>query len=125
MIRIMDDMPVGTVGLEAVGKVTEEDYREVLVPAVGDVLDRGDVPLRYVLGEDFESYSPGAVWAADTRSSAGRLKGWKRVAIVSDADWLEHSVKTFGRLMPGEANMSETDDIDEARDRLRGLDDDD
>ncbi len=124
MIRIIENMPAGTIGLEALGKVTEEDYRDVLVPVVSAALDRGAVRLLYVLGDDFESYSPGAVWA-DTKLWAGHLTGWERVAIVSDADWLEHSVKAFGWLMPGEVKVFETDDVDEAKDWLRGLDDDD
>ena len=84
MIKIVKNMPAGTIGLEAVGKVTEDDYRDVLVPAVSAALERNDVRLLYILGEDFDSYSPGALWA-DTKLVAGHREGWKRVAIVSDA----------------------------------------
>ena len=52
MIRLIGNMPTGTVGLEAVGKVTEDDYRDVLVPAVSAALERNDVRLLYILGED-------------------------------------------------------------------------
>jgi len=124
LIKVIDNMPPGTIGLEAVGKVTEDDYRDVLVPAVGAALERGDVRLLYVLGEDYESYAPGAVWA-DTKLWAGHLKGWKRIAIVSDADWLEHSVKAFGWLMPGKVKVFETDDVRDAKAWLVGLEDDD
>ena len=124
MIKVIDNMPPGTIGLEAVGKVTEDDYRDVLVPAVVAALERGDVRLLYVLGEDYESYAPGAVWA-DTKLWAGHLKGWKRIAIVSDADWLEHSVKAFGWLMPGKVKVFETDDVRDAKAWLVGLEDDD
>ena len=124
MIKVIDNMPPGTIGLEAVGKVTEDDYRDVLVPAVGAALERGDVRLLYVLGEDYESYAPGAVWA-DTKLWAGHLKEWKRIAIVSDADWLEHSVKAFGWLMPGKVKVFETDDVRDAKVWLVGLEDDD
>ena len=34
MIRLIGNMPPGTIGLEAVGKVTEDDYQNVLFPAV-------------------------------------------------------------------------------------------
>ena len=123
MIRIIENMPAGTIGLEAVGKVTDDDYRDVLVPAVSTALQRDDVRLMYVLGEDFDAYSPGAVWA-DTKLWAGHLKGWKRVAIVSDADWLENSVKAVYWLMPGEVKVFETDDVDDAKEWLVGLDGD-
>ena len=77
----------------------------------------------YVLGKDFDSYSPGAVWA-DTKLWAGHIKGWKKVAIVSDADWLENSVKAFQWLIPGDVKVFETDDVDDAKKWLVGLDDD-
>ena len=56
MIRVIENMPLGTIGLEAVGKVTEDYYRDVLLPAVSAALERGDVRLLYVLGKDFDSY---------------------------------------------------------------------
>jgi SpoIIAA-like len=124
MIRVIENMPVGTIGLEAVGKVTEDDYRDVLVPAVSAALERGVVRLLYVLGKEFDSYSAGALWA-DTKLLAGNRKAWKKVAIVSDADWLENSVKAFGWLMPGEVKVFETDEVHDAKEWLVGLDDDD
>jgi hypothetical protein len=124
MIRVIENMPLGTIGLEALGKVTEDDYRDVLVPAVSAALERGDVRLLYVLGREFDSYSPGALWA-DTKLLAGNRKAWKKVAIVSDADWLENSVKAFGWLMPGQVKVFETDEVHDAKEWLVGLDDDD
>jgi hypothetical protein len=117
-------MPPGTIGVEAVGKVSEDDYRDVLVPAVSTAVERGDVRLLYVLGKDFDSYSAGALWA-DTKLLAENRKAWKKVAIVSDADWLENSVKAFGWLMPGEVKVFETDEVHDAKEWLVGLDDDD
>ena len=102
MIKIIASMPTGTISVEAVGKVTEEDYRD----------------------------SPGAMWA-DTKLWAHHLKAWKKIAIVSDADWLENdadwlenSVKAFGWLMPGEVKVFETDDVRDAKVWLVGLEDD-
>ena len=70
------------------------------------------------------TYSPGAVWA-DTKLWAGHRTGWKRVAVVSDADWLEHSVRAFGWLVPGKIKVFETDDLDEAKEWVVADDDDD
>ena len=54
MTTIIDDMPVRNVGLEVVGKVTEEDYGDVLVPDVGDALGRGDVRQLHIPGKDVD-----------------------------------------------------------------------
>src|SRR4051812_34589681 len=70
-------MPPGTIGFEASGKVTDEDYRDVLVPAVRAALEAGRVRLLYVMADD-TSYSPGAMWA-DTKLWAGKLRDWQRV----------------------------------------------
>jgi hypothetical protein len=94
--------------------VTEDDYRDVLAPAVKAGLERGDVRLMYVLGKDFDSYALSGMWA-DTKLWAGNLRGWKRVAIVTDADWLENTIKAFGWMMPGRVKVFETDDVDDAK----------
>ena len=103
MIQVISNMPVGTIGLRASGKVSEEDYRDVLVPTINAAMEQGKVRLLYVL-EDEAGYKPGAVWA-DTKMWFKNLKGWERLAIVSDADWLENAVKAFGWLMPGEVKV--------------------
>jgi hypothetical protein len=111
-------MPPGVIGLEAVGRVTDEDYQDVLVPAVSAALER-DVRLLYVLGEEFDSYTAGAVWA-DTKMFAGHPRGWEKVAVVSVADWLENSIKAFGWYMPGKVRIFDTDDVDDGLARLTG-----
>ena len=114
MIRAIDGMPAGTLGFEAVGKITAEDYRTVLVPAVEGAIEEGEVRLLFLLGEDFDSYSAEAVWA-DMKLGASHLRNWKRVALVSDADWLENSIKALGWLLPGKWRVYDTDDLDDAR----------
>ena len=123
MIKVIEDMPEGTIGFEASGKVTDEDYETVLVPGVRAALEQGDVRLLYVLPDDTQ-YSPGAVWA-DTKLWAGNMRGWKRIAIVSDADWLENAIKAFGWMMPGEVQVFDDDDVDDAKEWLAGIASDD
>lgn len=113
MIKVMDRMPAGTIGFEATGRVTPEDYEDVLVPAVVAALENGPVRLLYVLGDDFESYSPGALWS-DTRLWAGHRDAWEKVALVTDVDWVENAVKALGWMMPGRVRVFDDDDVDEA-----------
>jgi SpoIIAA-like len=116
VITPIADMPAGTIGFEARGKVTSEDYDNVLVPAVTAAIQAGPVRLLYVLGDDFESYSAGAFWS-DTRLWSGHMKGWERIAVATDVDWVEHAIKAFGWMMPGEVKLfdDDDDDVDEAK----------
>ena len=60
MLRILGNMPPGTVGVEATGKVTDEDYRTVLAPALEDGAQDRSLRLLYVLGDELDGHSPGA-----------------------------------------------------------------
>lgn len=51
MIERIEAMPAGTLGLRASGKLTVEDYREVLEPALEEAMAAGSVRLAFVLTE--------------------------------------------------------------------------
>lgn len=114
MLKLIEDMPEGVVGVEAHGKVTAEDYENVLVPAVDAARKEGKVRLLYVFGDDFPDYTAGAAWE-DAKLGLGHLRSWERIAVVSDEDWLRRAIGGLGWLMPGEIRVFETDDLDEAR----------
>jgi hypothetical protein len=55
----------------------------------------------------------GALWD-DAKVGVQDSRAWERIAIVSDKDWLKHTVKAFGWLVPGEVRVFELDDLDDA-----------
>ena len=64
MIELIEGLPDGVVGLEAVGEVTSDDYSPVAFPAVEDALSRHKkISLLHVLGERFTGYEAGGGWA--------------------------------------------------------------
>ncbi len=120
MLKLIEDLPDGVVGVEAHGKVTAEDYENVLVPAVEAARKDGKVRLLYVFGDDFPDYSAGAAWE-DAKLGIGHLRSWERIAVVSDEDWLRRAIGGLGWLMPGEIKVFETDDLDDAREWVASL----
>jgi hypothetical protein len=63
MIKVLSRMPAGVLGLEAIDDVEEEDYRNVVVPAVNAAIaEHGKVRLVYVLGPEFDEYEEDAAW---------------------------------------------------------------
>jgi hypothetical protein len=113
MIRQLDGMPDGVIGMEASGEVSAEDYRDVMVPTLAEALERGRVRLLYVMAEDTK-FTPGAAFA-DAKLGLSHLRGWERIAVVSDEDWLENTIKAFGWMMPGEVKVFDDDEVDEAK----------
>jgi hypothetical protein len=115
MLRIIDDLPETVLGVEAVGKVTADDYRDVLVPAVEARIARfAKVRLLYVLGSGFEGFSGGAAWQ-DAMLGMRHLTAFERVAVVTDSDWLAGAIRAFGFAMPAEVRTFDGDELDEAR----------
>lgn len=115
MLRLLEDLPDQVLGVEALGEVTAEDYREVLVPAVEARLGRhARVRLLYVLGKAFDGFSGGATWE-DAKLGMHHFTAFERVAVVTDRDWLKGMVKAFGFALPGEVATFETGQLAEAR----------
>ncbi len=115
MIRVLEGLPEHVLGVEASGTVTDDDYEKVLIPAVREKLDAvGKFRFIYVLGDEFDSWTFGAMWE-DAKLGVGDLKAWEKMAVVSDKDWVKHMVKAFGWLIPGEVRVFELAELDDAK----------
>jgi hypothetical protein len=114
VITQLHNMPTGTIGFRATGTVTSQDYETVLVPALTAAAQAGPVRLLYVIDDDLDSYTAGAMWS-DTRLWAGHRDAWERVAVATDVDWVEKAVKAFGWLMPGRIRVFDDDEVDQAK----------
>jgi hypothetical protein len=112
MIKVLNDMPAGVIGFEVSGKIEAEDYRDVVVPAVEHAAESGDVRFLIVF-PDFEGMSGGAMWQ-DLRLGVQHLRAWKRIALVTDVDWMSHLTALFGWMTPGETKVFSLDQRDEA-----------
>lgn len=115
MIRIMDGMPEGVLGLKAIDDVEKEDYRDVVVPAVEAALaDHGKVRLVYVLGPEFDEYENDAVWE-DLKLGVRHPASFERIAIVTDARWAGGMVRIFSILWPGQARAFPLAELETAK----------
>jgi len=69
MVRKIDGMPPGTIGLEGSGELTKEDYAEVMEPALREGVERGEIRMLFRL-TDFEGLGAGA-WYEDLKTGLG------------------------------------------------------
>jgi SpoIIAA-like len=120
MIERMDGLPAGVVGLRATGKLSRDDYTDVLEPALKEATDSGEARVLFVL-PDFDGLEPGA-WIEDVKTGlraeiTDRSK-WKKLAFVSGVDWVTKAMRLFTWAMPGELQVYELDQLDQAKDWL-------
>ena len=111
MIQMIEGAPEGVLAFEAVGEVDAEDYNEVLKPAIEASLEGGDdLRIVYEIGPDFDRYSAGAAWE-DMAMGFAHLTKWKRCAVVTDLDWVEHAAKAFGWMMGARLRVFDIDEL--------------
>lgn len=103
MIRALHDLPDGVTGFEASGEISAADYRDVVLPALEQAFTVGEVRFLIVL-TDFKGMSGGALWW-DLKIGVEHLRGWKRVAVVTDIEWVTHLTGLFGWMTPGEVKV--------------------
>lgn len=100
MLKELPDLPNGVIGFETAGKLQAEDYRDVLLPAVEKAATKGEVRVVVVIGA-FDGLSGGALWQ-DLKMGVEHLRAWKRIALVTDVEWMIHMTAMFGWMTPGE-----------------------
>jgi hypothetical protein len=122
MIERIQDMPAGTIGLRASGKLSREDYQQVLEPALREGVESGELRLLFAM-PDFDGLEPGAMIEdveTGLRTWVREHSAWKRFAFVTDVEWLRKSMQAFGWMAPGEVRVFVLDEMDAARDWVSG-----
>ncbi|MER7579596.1 STAS/SEC14 domain-containing protein [Kitasatospora sp. NPDC097691] len=99
MIEKLDGLPENVIGFEAGGKLSAEDYRDVLLPALEEAAKQGAVRCVIVIRE-FHGMTGGALWE-DLKIGIEHLRAWKRIALVTDIEWMTHATALFGWMTPG------------------------
>jgi hypothetical protein len=112
MIKELDGMPAGVIGFEATGTLRAEDYRDVVLPALQRAAAEGEIRFVIVIPE-FRGMSGGAVWQ-DLKVGVEHLRAWKRIALVTDIDWMTQMTTLFGWMTPGEVRTFQLAQRDEA-----------
>jgi SpoIIAA-like len=122
VVQRIEDVPEGVVGLRASGKLTKEDYTSVLEPGLNEAMGSGDARVLFVI-DDYEGIEAGAA-IEDIKTGLGvqlsHRKDWKRLAVVTDIDWMAKAMHAFAWAMPGELAVYGTGELEEAKSWVAG-----
>ena len=113
MIEVLSGFPENVVACAATGHVTGKDYDTVLIPAVA-LAKHDKIRCYYELGKEFAGMEAGAAWR-DFTVGVEHLARWERVAVVTDVEWIAHTMNAFRFLMPGAVRVFPTSAKAEAR----------
>jgi hypothetical protein len=96
MLKFVGDLPPDVLAIEAIGKVTHDDYRNILIPKAEEMMAKGPIRMLYVIGKEFTGFKPEALWD----DSVFGFKHWHDficIAVVTDHAWIWAAV---GMLKP-------------------------
>lgn len=116
MIEMLPDMPEKVIGIRVSGRLRGDELRAVK-PEIEQVLEAGEVRIVEVIAPDYEGFGPGG-FLEDLKLGLGTVlphhAAFKRIAVVSDKDWVAHVLHAVAWLIPGEFAMFSSDELDSA-----------
>lgn len=115
MLQIMTDVPENVVGIRAAGQVTQDDYREIFVPAVERASKEfGEINLLMVFETQLSNFTPGA-WLQDAKMSLKQFGKWNKIAVVSDEKIVEKVAHVFSFISPAVSKGFTIAELDQAK----------
>lgn len=116
MIEVLPDMPEGVGGFRVSGRLRGDDLRDFR-PAMEEMLTAGEVRIVEVIAPDYEGFGPGGL-AEDLKMGFGVLvhhHSFKRIAVVSDKEWIAHTLHALAWMVPGELAMFGLGELEQAK----------
>ena len=105
MFQIMPESDGKIIGIRASGKLTDQDYKEVLIPRLEPLTKQyGRIRLLCVIDEDFAGMEAGAV-LDDARFFLTHTDAFEKMALAGGPKWVEVMLKIFSPLMKGEIKV--------------------
>ena len=90
-----------------------------MIEPIYAALERGEqLSIYFELAGDFHGLDFGALLQDVKAAGSVGLKhrsSWRRMALVTDKDWVRHGASAFGWLAPGELRLFEPSERDDAR----------
>ena len=121
MIETLKGFPAKVLAVVCKGHVTRRDYETVLIPAVEETLKQpGKIRLYYQVDPDFAGIEPGAMWE-DFKVGIEHLSRWERFAVVTDVEWIRHTLGFLGFLIPAIVKIFHVSEEAQAREWIVGI----
>jgi SpoIIAA-like len=117
MIEVLQDMPDGVTGIRVSGRLAGKDLRQ-FEPAMENLVKNGEIRVVEVIASDYEGFGPGGL-LEDLKVGFGALfhhhSAFKRIAVVTDKDWVAHTLHALAWMVPGELALFRLDELDRAK----------
>lgn len=123
-IRYDLDRPIvkGITGIRVSGRLRGEDLR-AFKGTMQDLLKADEIRIVEVIDSDYEGFGPGGLIEDMKLGFCALIKrhsAFKRIAVVSDKEWVPHAPHAFAWMVPGELAVFRLDEFNGAKDWAAG-----
>jgi hypothetical protein len=102
MIKVLPESKGNILVLAAVGKLTDEDYKDVLIPRLESIIrEHGKARLLLDMGDQFHGWEAAALWD-DARFGLTHRSDFEKMGVIGGPKWVEWGLKIAALVMSGE-----------------------
>jgi hypothetical protein len=116
MIEILTDMPAGVTGIRVSGRLNGDELRN-FKPQMEQLVSGDEIRIVEVIASDYEGFGPGGL-VEDLKLGLGSVlkhhSAFKRIAVVSDKEWVAHTLHALAWMVPGELAVFGLDELQAA-----------
>ena len=122
MIELLPDMPEGVTGIRVSGRLRGDELRD-LKPTIEELVRTGEIRIVEVIASDYEGFGPDG-FVEDLKLGFGTVlphhSAIKRIAVVSDKDWVAHVLHALAWMIPGDLAVFRLDELERAKEWAAG-----
>jgi hypothetical protein len=105
--------------LTAVSKLTDEDYKKVLIPHLESIIEqRGKARLLLDMGDEYHGWEAEALWD-DARFGTAHRKDFEKMGVIGGPKWVQWALKIAALAIAGEIRTFSPKERDEAVDWIK------
>lgn len=114
MIKVLPESKGNCLVLAADGKLTDDDYKQVLIPQLEAIINEyGKARLLIDMGDDFHGWEAAAMWD-DAQFGLKHRNDFEKMGVIGGPKWVDWAIKIGSFAISGEIKTFESSERDEA-----------
>jgi hypothetical protein len=114
MIKVLPESKGNILILSAVGKLTDEDYKDLLIPRLESIIrERGKARLLLDMGDEFHGWEAAALWD-DACFGLTHRNDFEKMGVIGGAKWVNWGLKIAALAISGEIRSFSSSQREEA-----------
>ncbi|MFW0884003.1 STAS/SEC14 domain-containing protein [Candidatus Acidulodesulfobacterium sp. H_13] len=113
-IKVLPESKANILILSAVGKLTDEDYKNVFIPRLESIIrEYGKARLLLDMGDKFHGWEAEALWD-DARFGFTHRNDFEKMGVIGAPKWFEWGLKIAASIIGGEIKNFHSNEREQA-----------